>query len=163
MAGAGQTLAEAGRDPAPHEIRWLFEEVTGATGVEAITVLNERATNRRLARFDALLARLAAGEPIQYVIGHWPFRNLDLLVDRRVLIPRPETEEVAGWALAEVDRVAARLGADFDHRLVVADLGTGSGAIAAQPGPGASDRAGLGHRRLRARDRCRPGQPGRSR
>lgn len=130
VAEAGATLVAAGRHPVPHEIRWLFEEVTGATGAEGLAMLEELATNRRLARFDALLARLAAGEPIQYVIGHWPFRNLDLLVDRRVLIPRPETEEVAGWALAEVDRVAALVGADYERRLVVADLGTGSGAIA---------------------------------
>jgi release factor glutamine methyltransferase len=55
------------------------------------------------------------------VLGVWSFRTLDLLVDRRVLIPRPETEVVAGRALDELDRRRGR---------VVVDLGTGSGAIA---------------------------------
>jgi len=76
---------------------------------------------RSLAFFDAMVARRAAGEPLQYVVGSWGFRRLDLLVDRRVLIPRPETETVVEAALGEL----ARLGGD-----VVVDLGTGSGAIA---------------------------------
>ena len=76
---------------------------------------------RSLAFFDAMVARRAAGEPLQYVVGSWGFRRLDLLVDRRVLIPRPETEMVVEAALGEL----ARLGGD-----VVVDLGTGSGAIA---------------------------------
>jgi release factor glutamine methyltransferase len=66
--------------------------------------------------------RRLAGEPLQYVLGRWAFRGLDLLVDRRVLIPRPETEIVAEIALGE----ARRRG----EPLTVADLGTGSGALA---------------------------------
>ncbi|MEM8709223.1 MAG: HemK/PrmC family methyltransferase, partial [Actinomycetota bacterium] len=58
-------------------------------------------------------------------VGRWAFRHLDLMVDRRVLIPRPETEVVAGLA---IDEVVARSGSGRD--VVVADLGTGSGAIA---------------------------------
>ncbi len=69
-----------------------------------------------------MVARRSRGEPIQYVLGHWPFRTLDLAVDRRVLIPRPETEQVVEVALAEVDRSASA-------GPVVVDLGTGSGAI----------------------------------
>jgi release factor glutamine methyltransferase len=69
-----------------------------------------------------MVDRRAAGEPLQYVLGRWGFRHLDLLVDRRVLIPRPETEQVVTTALAEL----AWLGPDA----VVVDLGTGSGAIA---------------------------------
>ena len=46
-----------------------------------------------------MVARRAGGEPLQYVLGRWGFRTLDLLVDRRVLIPRPETEVVAGLAI----------------------------------------------------------------
>jgi release factor glutamine methyltransferase len=69
-----------------------------------------------------MVARRVAGEPLQYVLGEWAFRTLDVMVDRRVLIPRPETEIVAGHAIAELDRV----GADDP---VVVDLGTGSGVI----------------------------------
>jgi len=75
---------------------------------------------------DAMVGRRLAGEPLQYVLGHWAFRGLDLMVDPRVLIPRPETEVVAELALAEVDRVAV---GRTDSPVRVADLGTGSGAI----------------------------------
>jgi release factor glutamine methyltransferase len=77
--------------------------------------IEERARNQR--EYDELVARREAGEPLQYVVARWGFRTLDLYVDRRVLIPRPETEVVAG--------VAIELQPD-----VVVDLGTGSGAIA---------------------------------
>ena len=70
-----------------------------------------------------MVARRAAGEPLQYVLGRWGFRTLDLLVDRRVLIPRPETEVVAGPGRST--RSAA-----LDRPGVAVDLGTGSGAIA---------------------------------
>ena len=69
-----------------------------------------------------MVERRAAGEPLQYVVGRWGFRTLDLLVDRRVLIPRPETEVVAEVAIAEARRPG--------RAVTVVDLGTGSGAIA---------------------------------
>src|SRR5438270_7454430 len=78
--------------------------------------IEERARNAR--ERDELISRRAAGEPLQYVVARWGFRTLDLYVDRRVLIPRPETEVVAGAVI------------DLDPRDVVVDLGTGSGAIA---------------------------------
>ncbi len=70
---------------------------------------------------DAMLARHRTGEPLAYVLGRWGFRHLDLAVDARVLIPRPETEVVAGVA---IDLARAR-----PAPVTVADLGTGSGAI----------------------------------
>ena len=84
----------------------------------------------------ALADRRAAGEPLQYVLGTWAFRSLELQVDRRVLIPRPETEQVVDVALVELARIAS--GGDDDGAgdptaagpLVCVDLGTGSGAIA---------------------------------
>jgi release factor glutamine methyltransferase len=68
-----------------------------------------------------MVARYRAGEPLAYVMGHWSFRTIELMVDRRVLIPRPETEVVAGRAL--------ELARSFADRRRVVDLGTGSGAI----------------------------------
>jgi release factor glutamine methyltransferase len=76
----------------------------------------------------ALADRRAAGEPLQYVLGSWQFRTLELTVDRRVLIPRPETEQVVEVALDELARVAATR--TDDGTVVAVDLGTGSGAIA---------------------------------
>jgi len=79
-------------------------------------------------RAFVLADRRASGEPLQYVLGTWPFRGLELEVDRRVLIPRPETEQLVDAALLELDRIA--LGRHPDEPLVCVDLGTGSGAIA---------------------------------
>ena len=72
-------------------------------------------------RYEALLARRAAGEPVAYLTGTQGFWSLDLRVTPATLIPRPETERLVELALA-------RLHADAPCR--VADLGTGSGAIA---------------------------------
>jgi release factor glutamine methyltransferase len=105
------------------EVRWLLEEATGMTWPQG---LDDLAPARSGAYFDAMVARRAAGEPLQYVLGHWAFRTLDLMVDPRVLIPRPETEEVVEVALAELDRLQAATAND----VVAVDLGTGSGAIA---------------------------------
>ena len=109
------------------EARWLCEEASGYFDDEFVEILDVAVTERSVAHLDSMLGRLRAGEPLQYVLGHWSFRRLDLLVDRRVLIPRPETELVAEHAIALVLEVASeRL---HDAPLVVADLGTGSGAI----------------------------------
>ncbi len=78
-----------------------------------------------LAAFQQLVARRAAQEPVAYLIGHREFYGLDLLVDARVLVPRPETELAVDMALA----VAAELGS-ATMPLCIADIGTGSGAIA---------------------------------
>ncbi|HZQ59254.1 MAG TPA: peptide chain release factor N(5)-glutamine methyltransferase [Acidimicrobiales bacterium] len=105
------------------DARWILEEASGYSRAELIVRLDEPVTARCGAYIASMVERRLTGEPIQYVLGRWGFRGLDLMVDRRVLIPRPETEEVVEWALAE----ARALGRD---ELLVADLGTGSGAIA---------------------------------
>jgi release factor glutamine methyltransferase len=92
------------------EARWLVQEFVPGSERDA---------------HDALLAaasRRLNGEPLQYIIGHWPFRTLDLDVDERALIPRPETEELVDVALSELAT------AGVSAPLIV-DLGTGSGAI----------------------------------
>ena len=74
--------------------------------------------------FAALVERRAAREPLAYIVGHKEFYRHDFVVDRRVLIPRPETEHLVEQALAEVRRWAP----NGPFRLV--DVGAGSGAIA---------------------------------
>jgi release factor glutamine methyltransferase len=101
------------------DARRIVEEA--ATGAWPF-LLDEPVSERAARYFDQMVDRRAAGEPLQYVVGRWGFRRLDLLVDRRVLIPRPETEQVVSVALSEL----SHLGPDA----VVVDLGTGSGAIA---------------------------------
>ncbi len=91
------------------EARWLVEEFS-PTDPEAIAAMRA-AGQRRL-----------EGEPIQYVLGHWPFRSLDLDLDPRVLIPRPESEELVGLAFDELMKRKAK-------EPLILDLGCGSGAI----------------------------------
>lgn len=109
------------------EARWLCEEASGAFGSEFVDVLHEPATERTLAHLDALLARRRTGEPLQYVLGHWSFRRLDLMIDRRVLIPRPETELVVETVLELVGELVGEMIGEAPLRC--ADLGTGCGAI----------------------------------
>lgn len=126
---ARQRLAGTdGVDSPDIDARRIVEAASGTAPAEFDSVLDEPATNRAAAWFFSMLERRAAGEPLQYVVGSWSFRTLDLMVDRRVLIPRPETEVVAGLAADEVARRSAAPGGD--HEVIVADLGTGSGAIA---------------------------------
>jgi len=127
LAEAVRRLAEAGRTSPEVDARRIVEEASGFEGAELVLGLASPATVRGVAAFDRMLERRIGGEPLQYVVGRWGFRTLDLLVDRRVLIPRPETEQVVGWALDELDRLRIEFS---DRSLVVADLGTGSGAIA---------------------------------
>jgi release factor glutamine methyltransferase len=89
------------------EARWLVEEVTGEQWPAALTSPSAAVSQRAKDRFEALVARRAAGEPLQYVLGRWQFRTLDLMLDQRVLIPRPETEQVVEVALAELGRTEA--------------------------------------------------------
>lgn len=109
----------------------IGQAATGTEGVEWLEALDRDATKRQLAAFDAMVARRRTGEPLQYVVGGWGFRTLDLFLDRRVLIPRPETEVVAGVAIAEVQRALASASSAGDPAapVIVVDLGTGSGAI----------------------------------
>ena len=126
---ARQRLAAAdGVDSPDVDARRIVEVAAGAAPAEFQSVLDEPATKRAAAWFYSMLERRRSGEPLQYVVGSWSFRTLDLMVDRRVLIPRPETEVVAGWA---ADEVASRsVTAARDSEVIVADLGTGSGVIA---------------------------------
>jgi release factor glutamine methyltransferase len=98
--------------------RWIVERATAVDSVEDGGA--DSVTERMMAHLDQMVRRYQSGEPIQYVLGQWAFRHVELAVDPRVLIPRPETEEVAGVAL----EIASR----FEPRRVL-DLGTGSGAI----------------------------------
>lgn len=106
---------------ARHEARWLCEVATALDGAEFDAALDEPVTERMVHHLDSMVARYRAGEPLQYVLGRWGFRRLDLAIDARVLIPRPETELVAETAIELAAAIAA------PRR--VADLGTGSGAI----------------------------------
>jgi release factor glutamine methyltransferase len=107
------------------DARRIVQAASGREGSEWVLGLDAPAPRRGVAAVDAMVARRAAGEPLQYVLGRWGFRALDLLVDRRVLIPRPETEVVAELAIEELRRLGGG-----DRPVTAVDLGTGSGALA---------------------------------
>jgi len=92
------------------EAAWVLEELEGLPA------------DARRSRALELAARRSAGEPLQYLLGHWPFRALDLEVDGRALIPRPETEPLVELALAALVHAGGRP--------LACDLGCGTGAIA---------------------------------
>ncbi len=89
------------------------------------------------ARYERLCQRRLAGEPVAYLLGRKEFWGLELAVDARVLVPRPDTETLVAWALEVLDGLGPATGAApiantpraCTGRRVL-DLGTGSGAIA---------------------------------
>ncbi|MBI4675757.1 MAG: peptide chain release factor N(5)-glutamine methyltransferase [Chloroflexi bacterium] len=85
--------------------------------------LGEPISSANAAQFAGMVARRAQHEPLAYILGHQEFYGLDFIVDRRVLIPRPETEHVVELALDALKKIA-------HPEPVIADVGTGSGAIA---------------------------------
>lgn len=112
----------AGKSPTPRlDAEVLAMHVCGLTRSELITRADAELCGSASARLEQLLARRARGEPIAYLTGHREFWSLDLVVTPAVLIPRPETELLVERALALIPEDAA---------WTVADLGTGSGAIA---------------------------------
>ncbi len=133
MAGLPETIIEAlRRGTAFLESRgipnfrlnaeWLLGKVTGLDRVHLYTSYERPLSRSELDEFQALLERRAAREPLQYILGRWQFRQLELHVDRRALVPRPETELTAELAI----RAAKESGPQ--PRLL--DVGTGGGCIA---------------------------------
>jgi release factor glutamine methyltransferase len=103
-----------------HDRAWLLAHDTDDLPLAAAVV------------FEASVQRRLNGEPVAYLTGHKEFFGLDLCVDARVLVPRPDTETLVEWALALLPTAAA-LPTHLDTSNAaqrVLDLGTGSGAIA---------------------------------
>jgi|688.fasta_scaffold19166_4 release factor glutamine methyltransferase len=105
--------------------QWLCEHASGCDADVFGDILDELVSERSAQHLHSMLARYAKGEPLQYVMGRWAFRRLDLLVDSRVLIPRPETELL----VEHVTRYALQKIRDVGRGVTIADLGTGSGAV----------------------------------
>lgn len=117
------TLDRAGVPEAQLNLEWLAAERLNIPRLELMLHGDDLMADAIAHRLDADVERLRAGEPVQYIIGHVPFHGLSLRVDRRALIPRPETE----WL---VDQVLACSAIWKESEPAVVDVGTGSGCIA---------------------------------
>ena len=102
----------------------LLAEVLGTGRIELYTNYDQPLNKVEVDRYRELIRRRATGEPVAYILGRAYFRNLTLMVDSSVLIPRPETEHVVEAALNVL------LERDWSGAPRVLDAGTGSGAIA---------------------------------
>lgn len=134
-ASIGEALALAARwlhvwadsDTAALDAQVLLAHVTGLPRTSVLAYPERTLSSDEARRYADLVARRAGHEPVAYLTGHREFMGLDFLTDARALIPRPETELLVEAALAEV---RSRLAAAPDAPPIVADIGTGSGAIA---------------------------------
>ena len=118
VARGAATLAAAGVDTPRLDAELLLGSVLGVDRTRLLIDGSDPVPAAARAQYDELLARRAAREPVAYILGRRDFRRLTLAVDRRVLIPRPETELVV------------EVGLTLPFGVRVADVGTGSGAVA---------------------------------
>lgn len=118
LAAGSERLARAGCETPRLDAELLLAFVLGVDRGWLVTGGRSVLAFQALGRFDEAVARREAREPVAYIVGRRAFRHLELEVDRRVLIPRPETELLveAGLSLPSGARVV--------------DVGTGSGAVA---------------------------------
>ena len=108
----------SGRLDAEH----ILAHVVGVDRLQLYLDFERPLSREELDGFRPLLRRRAAREPLQYILGHQPFRHLDLLVEPGVLIPRPETEVLVGEVLSWVEAEGREAPTAFE-------VGAGSGAI----------------------------------
>ena len=99
---AGTTLAEAGCPDPEIDARWMAEEVLGMTRAEMKFEGEREVHPGELEKLSDMLSRRAAGEPVQYILGSADFMGLRFFVDRRVLIPRQDTETLVERALVDI-------------------------------------------------------------
>jgi release factor glutamine methyltransferase len=121
LAATTARLEAAGCESPAVDAEILLAHVLGRSRAALKASFDDGVGEREVAALEELVARREAREPLAYVLGEWGFRRLTLFVDRRVLVPRPETEVVVERCLALVAGVDAPR---------VLDVGTGSGAIA---------------------------------
>ncbi len=87
-------------------------------------------TSSKVKEFNSALAKLKKEIPIQYIIGETEFYGLPFKVDKNVLIPRPETEELVEWIIQDIKNQKLKDKNDSEKKIKILDIGTGSGCIA---------------------------------
>lgn len=137
---AAEHLREKGFPNARLEAELLLAAVLEVGRLDLYLQHDRPLTEQEIERFRGMIRRRLHHEPVQYILGEAQFRELHLAVDRRVLIPRPETEVLAGEVLqwAEGRAGGSSGGRGTRAGLAALEVGTGSGAIAlslAKEGP----------------------------
>jgi len=120
-------LGRSGSESPALDAELLMAAALGASRARVVAERRSRLDERDSAAFAALVERRRRREPIAYLLGEREFWSLDLAVDPRVLVPRPETERLVEVVLETIVRSPVLPGA---RPWRVADVGTGSGAIA---------------------------------
>ncbi|AXY78072.1 peptide chain release factor N(5)-glutamine methyltransferase [Paraflavitalea soli] len=105
---------------------WVMENLSGLKKIDRLLHKQKRLTPEQDKLLEKYKAQLLEHTPVQYVLHEAWFYGLKLYVDEQVLIPRPETEELVEWVVAEVDNRQSAIGS---RQLVILDIGTGSGCI----------------------------------
>ena len=123
FVGARRRLAQAGIPDASIEAEALMRHVLGLDRAGFFMSLEQRLAAGQTEEVDGLVRRRLEGIPLAYILGHREFYGLELAVDRRVLVPRQETELLVDKVL---EFVSAR---GPEDRIRIADVGTGSGAV----------------------------------
>lgn len=123
LVSAAQRLTGAGCENPRLDAQVLLAHVLGTDRTWLFAHHDHPLTEDQAEAFTELVVRRIHREPVAYLLGRKEFYGLDFAVDERVLIPRPETEMLVDFLLAHVQ-------ADKKRTFVVADVGTGSGAIA---------------------------------
>lgn len=102
---------------------WTIENITGKTKMERIINKEKKLNTAQEEKLDECLQRLLNNEPVQYILNEAWFCGMKFYVDKNVLIPRPETEELVEWIVVEIKNQKSKIKNIFD-------VGTGSGCIA---------------------------------
>jgi release factor glutamine methyltransferase len=123
LVAATQRLEEAGSDTASLDAQVILAYILGKERGWLFAHYDQALTQEEAETYTDMVARRAAAEPVAYLVGHREFYGLEMMVDKRVLIPRPETELL-------VDAVLDHIESRANQHVRMADVGTGSGAVA---------------------------------
>jgi len=127
-----RVLEQCGCDSPRLDAELLLAHALGLSRARLMAQFDRVLSPAELARYRQLIERRRAHEPVAYIVGHQEFYGLDFYVDRRVLIPRPETELLVEKAIELAGKVGDSgygIGVS-SYPITLADVGTGSGAIA---------------------------------
>src|SRR5687767_894034 len=109
---------------------WVLEKITHTNRLDRLTRKDEPLVVQQLHELTRTVQRLQQFEPVQYVLGETWFAGMQLFVDKNVLVPRPETEELVAWIVSDVQEDAKHVfektatDADLTDELKILDVGT---------------------------------------